>query len=129
MLRYRNYRDGLINCPWRAKCNPARRNNKEGSDSPIGFWTVTFYWRAMCLAMFLSCVSAPPTVRTQTQWSNERVFLLPFCQNFRQKYFLIRNALSVFLQKEAVSAERTSFCSYSLFLQPDCFKMRYYTAM
>ena len=33
-----------------------------------------------------------------------------------QKDFLIRNALSVFLQKEAVSAERSSFCINSLFL-------------
>ena len=56
-------------------------------------------------------------------------FLPKISAEIRQKDFLIRNVLSVFLQKEAVSAERGSFGRNSLFLQPDCLKMRYCTAM
>ena len=56
-------------------------------------------------------------------------FLPKISAEIRQKDFLIRNALSAFLQKEAVSAERGSFCRNSLFLQHNCLKMRYKTAI
>ena len=56
-------------------------------------------------------------------------FLPKISAEIRQKDFLIRNVLSVFLQKEAISAERCSFGRNNLFLQPDYLKMRHCFAM
>ena len=44
------------------------------------------------------------------------LFLPKFSAEIRQKEFLIRKALSVYLQKLSLLAERTSFCRKTLFL-------------
>ena len=74
-------------------------------------------------------VSAAPRNLVVNRKGLSAAFLPKISAEIRQKDFLIRNVLSVFLQKEAVSAERCSFGRNNLFLQPDYLKMRHCFAM